>query len=120
MEKQLLMVLNLDKEMIKEDSFLTNQPKYKNKLPKNQHLESKILLLKLNYPSIYYDIIIHVVLYIFLQLMSIHEKMQSDYLWVRHAPIEEGVKVRLLLPYLDIMVNTIYMNEHLMQHSDYK
>lgn len=39
---------------------------------------------------------IHVVIYIFIQLMSIHEKMQSDYLWVRHAPIEEGVKVRYI------------------------
>jgi hypothetical protein len=26
--------------------------------------------------------------------MSVHEKMQTDYLWVRHAPVEEGVKVR--------------------------
>lgn len=26
--------------------------------------------------------------------MSIHDKMQADYLWVRHAPVEEGVKVR--------------------------
>lgn len=39
---------------------------------------------------------IHVVIYIFIQLMSIHEKMQSDYLWVRHAPVEEGVKVRYI------------------------
>lgn len=31
--------------------------------------------------------------------MSVHEKMQSDYLWVRHAPIEEGVKVRYFLPH---------------------
>lgn len=29
--------------------------------------------------------------------MSIHEKMQSDYLWVRNAPVEEGLKVRYLL-----------------------
>lgn len=26
--------------------------------------------------------------------MSVHDKMQADYLWVRNAPIEEGVKVR--------------------------
>jgi hypothetical protein len=30
----------------------------------------------------------------FIQIMSVHEKMQSDYLWVRHAPVEEGLKVR--------------------------
>lgn len=26
--------------------------------------------------------------------MSIHEKMNADYLWIRHAPVEEGLKVR--------------------------
>ncbi len=26
--------------------------------------------------------------------MSIHEKMSSDYLWVRNAPVEEGAKVK--------------------------
>ena len=26
--------------------------------------------------------------------MSIHDKMHSDYLWVRNAPVEEGLKVR--------------------------
>lgn len=26
--------------------------------------------------------------------MSAHNKMTSDYLWVRHAPIEEGVKFK--------------------------
>jgi hypothetical protein len=31
--------------------------------------------------------------------MSVHEKMQSDYLWVRHAPVEEGVKVRYASPH---------------------
>ena len=35
-----------------------------------------------------------VVLYSLIGEMSIHDKMQADYLWVRHAPVEEGVKVR--------------------------
>ena len=31
--------------------------------------------------------------------MSVHDKMQSDYLWVRNAPVEEGLKVRYSLNY---------------------
>ena len=32
--------------------------------------------------------------YIIFCIMSVHDKMQSDYLWVRNAPVEEGLKVR--------------------------
>jgi hypothetical protein len=38
--------------------------------------------------------------------MSIHEKMQSDYLWVRHAPVEEGVKVRYIRPHAGTTATT--------------
>lgn len=27
-------------------------------------------------------------------MSSIHEKMNADYLWVRNAPVEEGLKTR--------------------------
>ena len=26
--------------------------------------------------------------------MSIHDKMNADYVWIRNAPVEEGLKVR--------------------------
>lgn len=32
--------------------------------------------------------------YLLNKSMSTHEKMNADYLWVRHAPVEEGLKVR--------------------------
>jgi len=35
--------------------------------------------------------------------------MQSDYLWVRHAPVEEGVKVRYTHPYSEIMATSLCM-----------
>ena len=43
--------------------------------------------------------------------MSTHEKMQSDYLWVRNAPVEEGLKVRYPLLYLETTASTIPMTE---------
>ena len=43
--------------------------------------------------------------------MSIHNKMQSDYLWVRHAPIEEGLKVRYTQFNVEIMDITTYTQE---------
>lgn len=33
--------------------------------------------------------------------------MQSDYLWVRNAPVEEGLKVRYFLLYSEITAFTI-------------
>ena len=39
--------------------------------------------------------------------MSVHEKMQSDYLWVRNAPVEEGLKVRYIFSHAEITASTI-------------
>lgn len=57
-----------------------------------------------------YSILLTESLYIILinnNWMSIHNKMQSDYLWIRHAPIEEGLKVRYTPDNIEIMAITI-------------
>ena len=41
--------------------------------------------------------------------MSVHEKMQSDYLWIRNAPVEEGLKVRYSLINAEITDSTTPM-----------
>ena len=60
--------------------------------------------LRLGMKAHYYNIrqsLLFLLLFIFIYNMSIHEKMQSDYLWVRHAPVEEGVKVRYAIVHLE-------------------
>jgi hypothetical protein len=37
--------------------------------------------------------------------------MQSDYLWVRNAPVEEGLKVRYPSNYSEITVSTTLTTE---------
>lgn len=45
--------------------------------------------------------------------MSIHEKMNADYLWIRHAPVEEGLKVRYPFCWLsEITETTSCTTEH--------
>ena len=41
--------------------------------------------------------------------MSIHDKMHSDYLWVRNAPVEEGLKVRYFIINTEITASTLCM-----------
>lgn len=47
--------------------------------------------------------------------------MNSDYLWVRHAPVEEGLKLRyFLLDIQEIMDIGLFMIEHQIEWKDYK
>lgn len=52
--------------------------------------------------------------------MSIHNKMQSDYLWVRHAPIEEGLKFRYNKNNIEIMASIISIKELQIELKGYK
>ena len=52
--------------------------------------------------------------------MSIHNKMTSDYLWVRHAPVDEGAKVRYSTLNPGTMASTTCMRELLTASNDFK
>jgi len=53
--------------------------------------------------------------------MSIHEKMNADYLWVRNAPVEEGLKVRYTqLIKIEITAITSSTTEHQIELKDWK
>ena len=52
--------------------------------------------------------------------MSIHNKMASDYLWVRHAPVEEGAKIKYRRIYTGTSASTTCTNELPIEWSDSK
>lgn len=53
--------------------------------------------------------------------MSIHDKMNSDYVWVRHAPVEEGLKVRYFHnDKLEITATTSSTTEHQIELKDWR
>ncbi len=53
--------------------------------------------------------------------MSIHEKMNADYVWVRHAPVEEGLKVRYFSHNkIEITATTSSTTEHQIELKDWK
>jgi hypothetical protein len=41
--------------------------------------------------------------------MSVHDKMNADYVWIRNAPVEEGLKVRYFYPHAETMATTSCM-----------
>lgn len=52
--------------------------------------------------------------------MSVHDKMNADYVWIRNAPVEEGLKVRYLFTKKEITATTSCTIAHPTESKDLK
>lgn len=52
--------------------------------------------------------------------MSVHDKMNADYVWVRNAPVEEGLKVRYFSAYKETTATTSCTTVHPTESKDWK